>query len=291
MDLVTRYASAIREMLAHSNAAADRDISPDNVFQEAHLANRPRFFEIVQGLVLPGSGLLGGENLLELGRLSAAGKSCILFPAHLSNFDVPQFWGLAKLAGPAFEEIFERVVFVAGRKLNEESAVVKMFTEMFTRLVISPKTHYDGITDPAELARAQGESRAINLAAHRRLKQLRHEGRIFLVFPTGTRYRPWDESTGRGLREVEGYLRAFEYFVPVGVRGNLMPPSQSGMEGDIPTPGRVVMHFGPVTATQAFRESCLAAPAAASAPDEKQYFVDCLMARIRALSESIPAWE
>jgi glycerol-3-phosphate O-acyltransferase len=206
----------------------------------------------------------------------------------VSNLDVPTFWMLMRLAGPEYVEIFDRIIFIAGRKLNEESDVVKLFAEMFARIVISPKTFYDSLPDGAEKERLIAEAQVLNMAAYRKICEFRAHGRIFVVFPTGTRFRPWDPSTGRGLREAEGYLRSFQYFLLASCEGNLMPPEPIAMSQETPRPDRVRMRFSPVRECAAFRRALLAEHSegiarGADLPDEKQFIVDRVMEGINAL--------
>ncbi|HPH02927.1 MAG TPA: 1-acyl-sn-glycerol-3-phosphate acyltransferase, partial [Spirochaetota bacterium] len=199
MGLADIFSEVIEKMLAQSQVQQDRVLTPDNVFQEKHDANRTVMYPIVQKLLLEGSGIEGLDNLAKLGEIAGQGGSCLILAEHLSNFDVPVFWTLMHALGEESEALFDRIVFIAGRKLNEESAVVKLFTEMFTRIVISPKTFEDDLPDGDEGERLKAEAQAINMAAYRKIRELKKAGRIFLVYPTGTRFRPWEPSTGRGL--------------------------------------------------------------------------------------------
>lgn len=292
MDLTQRYRKEIEKMMVRSTSHHHREITPENVYQEANRANRDFMYKIVAELMLEGSGVEGQENLKELAAHAAAGKRCLILPAHLSNMDVPELFYLMGQAGPEMAEIFEKIVFVAGRKLNEANRVVKMFTEMFTRVVITPKTFYEGVAPGPDLDRMMKAGQAINLAAHREVRRLSAEGRIFLVYPSGTRFRPWDAATGRGLREVESYLRMFDYFCIGATKGNLMPPLKSNMESEMPVEGKVVMRFGRVLSTKEFRSRCAEEAGAletAGTPveDLKQFTIDRVMAMIEELTQEI----
>ncbi len=289
MGLADIFSEVIEKMLAQSQVQQDRVLTPDNVFQEKHDANRTVMYPIVQKLLLEGSGIEGLDNLAKLGEIAGQGGSCLILAEHLSNFDVPVFWTLMHALGEESEALFDRIVFIAGRKLNEESAVVKLFTEMFTRIVISPKTFEDDLPDGDEGERLKAEAQAINMAAYRKIRELKKAGRIFLVYPTGTRFRPWEPSTGRGLREVEGYLRSFDNICFMACIGNLMPPEQGKeMAAETPRRDRVVMRFGPVRSSESFRSDALKEYAMRSAsgeelPEEKQFVMDCVMREIAAL--------
>jgi len=292
MNLIQRYEKEIEKMMIQSTSHHNREITPENVFQEANRVNRGFMRKIVAELMLEGSGIEGQDNLRELAALAAEGKRCLLLPAHLSNMDVPALWYLMEQSGPQIAEIFEKIVFVAGRKLNEDNQVMKMLSEMFTRLVITPRTFYEGMEEGPELDRLLKEGQAINLAAHRVVRLMSAEGRIFLVYPSGTRLRPWDSSTGRGRREVESYLRVFDYFCIGATKGNLLPPQQTEMHVECPEESRVVMRFGEVLSTKAFRKQCADEAAKLEAngrpvEDLKQYTIDRVMEMIEALTKKI----
>ena len=285
MGLAETFSGVIKTMLEQSQVQQDRVLTVDNVYQEKHAANRPLIYPVVRDLLEEGSGIEGLENFEQLGRLSSRGESCLILAEHLSNFDVPAFWALMEALGPEYVELFDRIVFIAGRKLNEESAVVKLFTEMFTRIVISPKTFDDSLSTSAERDRLKAEAQAVNIAAYRKIRQLKTAGRIFLVYPTGTRFRPWEPATGRGLREAEGYLRSFEHVCFMACLGNLMPPMQGvEMADETPRRDKVIMRFGPVLSTAKFRADALAEHARLGSPeDEKQFIMDRVMQNIAAL--------
>ena len=289
MGLAETFKGVIDRMVAQSRITEDRVLTPDNVYQEKHEANRELVYPLIRQLLTDDSGIEGLENLVELGELSRQGHACLILSEHLGNFDVPTFWTLMRSAGPAHEELFDRIVFIAGRKLNEESAVVKLFTEMFTRIVISPKTFYENLPAGEEKERLAAEAQAINIAAYRKIRELKAQKRMLLVYPTGTRFRPWEPATGRGLREVEAYLRSFEYFIVAASQGNLMPPEKDVVMADeTPKPGRVVLRFGAVRACAGFRREAIAEygrrqAAGAVLPDDKQFVIDRIMEEIAAL--------
>ncbi|MFW5745860.1 MAG: 1-acyl-sn-glycerol-3-phosphate acyltransferase, partial [Spirochaetota bacterium] len=89
-----RHALAMRE---HSRQP--RTITPDNVYQEANEANRKLIHEILDTLVLPGSGILQQEHMIELSERSQNGASCLILMEHYSNFDIPALYYLLERAG------------------------------------------------------------------------------------------------------------------------------------------------------------------------------------------------
>ncbi len=68
----------------------------------------------------------------------------------------------------------------------------------------------------------------MNIAAMKMLKTLRKEGKLILVFPSGTRYRPWDPSTARGLKEIDTYLKFYSRMVLISINGNTLLPNPEG---------------------------------------------------------------
>ena len=125
----------------------------------------------------------------------------------------------------------DSIVSVAGVKLNEESKLVLAFTEVFTRVVLYPSRGLETIRDARERHAAEKRRARLNIAAMKMLRNLRKEGRLILVFPSGTRYRPWDPSTARGLKEIDTYLKFYCYMVLVAVNGNTLVPNPSGGHG------------------------------------------------------------
>ena len=49
--------------------------------------------------------------------------------------------------GPQYQGYTGRLVFIAGRKLNEDSDIVKTFSEIFSRVVIVPNREIPPETD------------------------------------------------------------------------------------------------------------------------------------------------
>ena len=112
--------------------------------------------------------------------------------------------------------------------------------------------------------------------------KLRREGRLVLVFPTGTRTRPWDPSTGRGLKEIDTYLKYYSSMVLVAVNGNtLLPNPNNNMDEDYPVKDVVRCTVSPVLRCSEFRKEAIRAR-----PDEddtKQVVADRVMAALADL--------
>ncbi|HVP19094.1 MAG TPA: 1-acyl-sn-glycerol-3-phosphate acyltransferase, partial [Spirochaetia bacterium] len=222
----SKYADLIRRMIDSSTGSPM--VTEKNVYQEGNPTNKPFLRQIVQDVLLPGSRIIGRQHLTELQGLAQRKKACLILMEHYSNFDIPCFYELLEQGGESMRKVAEAIVSVAGVKLNETSRLVLAFTEIFTRVVLYPARSFGSITDPRQLREAEKRRARINIAAMKMLNSLRKQGRLILVFPSGTRYRPWDPSTGRGLREIDTYLKFYSYMVTVAVNGNTLLPNPNG---------------------------------------------------------------
>jgi glycerol-3-phosphate O-acyltransferase len=276
MDILSQvYRDLIKEVL--SFLKTETLITEHNVYQEAVPEVLPFIDRMIDGYIQSGSGMSGMEHLADLYEKARSGKSCLLFLEHYSNFDLPLFSYLARKEGG--KDAAGQVVAIAGRKLNEDSVTVAAFAAGYTRIVIFPSRalmDLDAEKNREELIR----SNAINRAAMKTLNKIKYEGKLILVFPAGTRYRPWDPSSKRGVREIDSYIKSFDYFCPVGIAGELLHIRQGDM-GDMMDDfvSKDVVRFvaGPVESCREFREKARAAAEAAGIEDKKQAAVDELM--------------
>jgi glycerol-3-phosphate O-acyltransferase len=125
-------------------------------------------------------------------------------------------------------DIAESIISMAGMKLNEDSGFVRAFTEAYTRIVIYPSRSIAKISDPEVLAQEQRRSREINMAATRQMIRQKHSGRMILLFPSGTRYRPGVPETKRGVKESTSYIKSFDTMVFVAIAGNVLHVDPDG---------------------------------------------------------------
>jgi len=270
------------ELIRNSVHAAK--ITPENVFQHANLKNRVLVQKVVGNFVLPQSLVSNAQSLIELGRLAREGKSCLILMEHYSNFDLPTFFYVMEQAGGDLKAVASQIIAMAGMKLNEEQAFVRAYTEAYSRIVIYPSRSMEDIdrTTPegaAEIARA----RLINRSALHQMVRRKHEGNIILVFPAGTRYRPGDPSTKRGLREIDSYIKSFDYFLCIGIAGNCLRIMDKTMIDDIPVHDVMVFHCDDkVTESKDFRTEVEAMPRPADA-DLKQFSSDQVMVKLDVL--------
>ncbi len=276
-----KFQRIIAKMIQNA-AHAHTTINENNVYQEGDPRNKAYMKEIIDELMLPGSQLIGFENLVELYNLAQKGKKCLMLMEHYSNFDIPCFYTLMWREGEMGKKVADSIVSVAGMKLNEESALVRSFTEIFTRVVIFPKSGLKNIKDPEELENAMERRKKINIAALKKLFELRTSGRLILVFPTGTRYRPWDPTTGRGQKEIDSYIKSYDYMVFIAINGNTLKPNPNGnMDEDIPERDIMIYTISKVYNCREYRRNAISSDE--NIRDVKQHVVDTVMRDLKYL--------
>ncbi len=262
------------------NSEQPREISPDLVYQVANLGNRQIIDSVLEQLVLPGSRIEDLKHLVDLHRRSLAGESCLILMEHYSNFDLPCLSYLLRQQGQA--ETAESIVAIAGMKLNMQSEFVRAFTEAYTRVVIYPSRSLDQISDPEHLEAERKRSLQINMAATRQMIRLKHKGKMVLVFPSGTRYRPGMPDTKRGVKEIDSYIKSFDTMVFVAVAGNVLRINPSGdMSADLTA--RDVMILLPRAPESCAEFRALARDEAPPDTDPKQYVADRVMQELDKL--------
>lgn len=274
------FGSASGSLQEHS--IQRRTITSENVYQESNQANRAIIHRILDELLLPGSGLIGPERMNELQRLSDEGKSCLILMEHYSNFDIPCLYYLMEKNEQ--KAIADSIISIAGMKLNEESKFVNAFAEAYTRLVIYPSRSLQQHEDSENRESERQRSRHINMAATRQMIRLKHEGRLILVFPSGTRYREGQPDTKRGVKEVDSYLKLFDYTVFIGIAGNVLRLDPEGdMTQDLAARDLVVVNVTGPFACESIREAARATMR--EGEDPKQRVADEVMARLEAVHE------
>ncbi|HUX11618.1 MAG TPA: 1-acyl-sn-glycerol-3-phosphate acyltransferase [Spirochaetia bacterium] len=265
-------------------------IGKHNVFQPGNETNRQLVDQIVRDVLLPGSRIEGFEYLQKLYELAESGKSCLILMEHYSNFDLPCFVYLANKQGEAGHEVTENLVAVAGMKLNVESEFVLAFAEAYSRIVIYPSRALDAIEDSDQLARERKTSNAINRAALHEMVRQKHSGKLILVFPAGTRYRPGVESTKRGVREIDSYIKSFHYMIMVGIAGNVLRISASeAMSDDLITEDVMVYRISPVIPCHDYRRHTRTSASASSEKIAKQHVADTVMSDLEKLHDEAEA--
>ena len=283
-----RYRETIMKMIKCSKR--ELAITTDDVYQPGNADILPFIDSIIEENLEKGSGIHDLPNLERLLELADSGKSCLLLLEHYSNFDLPVFSYLLRKAGPAGTRIAGALVAIAGIKLSETDPVVTAFTEAYSRLVIYPSRSLEiikaNLKDPKELVAEMMKSSSINRAAMKSLGELKVSGKLVLVFPSGTRYRPWDPSTKRGVREIDSYLKSFDYMCMVSINGNILRINPEGaMKEDLICRDTVVYDVSPPIECAGFREK--AKQAKHFGDDRKQANVDALMAALEAMHEAM----
>ncbi|MDR1099751.1 MAG: 1-acyl-sn-glycerol-3-phosphate acyltransferase [Treponema sp.] len=276
--LTTAFGNQIK--MAVSRSTVSTVVTEQNVYQEGNRNVLPLLDEMVEYLILPGSGVDGMENLEDLFAKAESGKSCLLCLEHYSNLDLSIFSRLVRKGGGRGETISDAVIAIAGMKLNEDNPVVAALAGAYTRIVIYPSRSLQGLDaekNQAEIIR----SNSINRAAMRALNDLKHQGKLILVFPSGTRYRPWDPATKKGVREIDSYLRSFDYMCCVALNGEVLHVREGDMMDDWVSRDLVRVTAGPVLSCAEFREKARAETAATD--DKKQAAADALMTELEKL--------
>jgi len=277
--LTTEFQAEIKA--AVSAAKASTTITKDNVYQEGDANIVPILDRMAGSLMLPGSGVDGMENLEELLDKAKSGKPCLLLLEHYSNMDLTIFSLLVRQAGGRGQEIADALIAIAGAKLNEDNPVVAAFASAYTRIVIYPSHYLKGL--PPEKKQAEIErSLSINRAALKALEEHKTKGRMVLVFPSGTRYRPWDPSTKKGAREIDSYIRSFEYMCCVALNGQILHVQRTDMMNDAVSQDVVRVTAGPVLSCGEFRAKAKES-ADSVGRDRKQPVADAIMAELESL--------
>jgi 1-acyl-sn-glycerol-3-phosphate acyltransferase len=290
MEPISRkYRDRIMRMMAASRGQTV--ISDKNVHQPGNPDILPIIDSMIAENLLPGSEIRGMDRLAALYAAALSGEPCLLLLEHYSNFDLPVFHYLLRQSGPEGKKIANALLAIAGIKLNETNPAVLAFTEAYSRLVIYPSRSVEIIKnnykDPKEMLAEVMRSTTVNLASMRALYQLKKQGNLVLVFPSGTRYRPWDPSSKKGVREIDSYIKSFSKMVLVAINGNIlrMNSEGGGMEDDMICEDRVIYSAGPVIDCEEFRNQLKHEHHMGE--DRKQARVDEIMTQLDRLHESV----
>ncbi|MGI9518704.1 MAG: 1-acyl-sn-glycerol-3-phosphate acyltransferase [Pirellulaceae bacterium] len=248
-DAVQAFAPLFSEMQRQGHWARLPSVTPDQVLYWANPEIQKWLVRLSRRLLLPGSGIVAVDQLGKLVDLAANGSSCLVCFNHRSNLDVPTLCALLQDAGHG--DLFEKIIWLAGRKLQEDTGLTSVLVQAFNRVVVTPRSWLmDG--------RSAGQIRQghlVNLAAHRVVRKLRTEGWVFGLFPTGTRIRQGNYASTRAVPETDTYLKAFQYLLPAHVDGCTLPVSRSAdMTHETPQMDRMTITFGEVVETAHWRQ-------------------------------------
>ncbi len=280
---VTDYIEQIEQM-NRNLAGRDYGFRPDNVFQEGIPENREIIGSMVDALMLPGSSLENKKALEELYARSREGKACLLLVEHYSNFDYPCLYRLLQRDGEMDPGVVKSLLPLQGMKLSEGNPITAAFSNSYDTIVIYPSRSIDKVEDEQERKRIRDVSVPINIAAIKELTRRKHSGHIITVFPSGTRYRPWDPGSRKGVREIYSYLKTFDYLCFLSINGNtLMPCREEAMEKDEPRQDIMTFTFSEVIEARAFRQE--ASEEVPPGTDPKQHVVDRVMDTLLEMHE------
>ncbi len=283
----------VQQIQATYEPGQDRRITPENVYQPARTGGRETLEGFMERLLLPGSGVEGLDHLDHCLEALRAGRHVIFLPEHRGNFDVPTFNFLLRREHPRYGDILERLIYIAGRKLNESSDMIKMFTEKYSRLVIVPRRELpqpragESQAERAERERNEQSAARINRAAFRQLLRLKKQGHIFVLYPLGGRWKP--DADNVPVKETTSYLRGFDTAYLISMEGNTLPPEER-MEDERPVLDRVVFRVGPpldcrdfLAEEKARYEADLAAGRIDATMDPEQFTVNRIMVMLENL--------
>lgn len=287
-----KYGDWFKQLGEFSVAAAKIDAT--NVYQKANPKTKALMDVLVGENMAEGSRLEGKENFRAFLDAVKAGKKALILMEHYSNTDLPALiYLLQHDLGEEGRDLADRIVAIAGMKLNEDDPMVRAFAEGFTRVVIYPTR---SLTKNEENAQSEEEriaeekkARSINLAAMRAMDECKRKGEVILVFPSGTRYRPGHPETKRGLKEIDSYLRMFDVMILVTINGSCLSIDMehpNDMLADIVDPAVQIITASPVLDCKSFRKDFLET-LPADHPDPKQAVIDEVMRRFDVQHEKI----
>ncbi len=291
-SLREKYGAYFKEMMSVSQAAAK--IDETKVYEEANPKTKAYMDTMLNQIMKPDSGLKGIENFKAFyDSVVNEGKSGLILMEHYANVDLPAIIALLNRQGEDWAKDFaNRIVAVAGMKLNEEDPAVRAFAEGFTRVVIYPTRSLDALNakelTEEEKAEEAMRARKINFAAMRAMDGCKKRGQIILVFPSGTRYRPGKPETKKGLREIDSYLRLFDNMLLISINGNCLridPEHPNDMLADIVVEDTLTLTASPVYECKKFRQDILDS-LPADDPDPKQKTIDRVMEILDEMHEA-----
>ena len=244
------FAELLASLRSDPQSTTDPTITPDTVDHWANPQVQAMVGQACRRLLLPGSGIVGLENLSELIQHVRDGDACLICLNHRSNLDVPTLYAL--LADQQRLDLFDPIVWIAGRKLQEDAGLTPVLVEGFNRIVVTPKSWLNREHSAQELRQA----RRVNWAAHRAIHNLRHRKWVFGLFPAGTRARPDDESTTQALEETDSFIKYCEFMLPAFIDGCTLPVTHNhDLTHETPQLDRMRYLFGQVVRTDSWRAS------------------------------------
>ena len=247
-DFAQVFAQPLAAIAEACSTGPPARISPANVVRWANRSLQPYLAVVCRRLLLPGSGIQGVENLVRLSELAAGGESCIVCLNHQSNLDVPTLQVLLEDQGLA--DHFNRLIWIAGRKLHEDVDATHLLVQAYHQLIVSPRSWMREDHTNEELQ----EAHHLNASAYRAMHRLRGAGWVFGMFPAATRLRPQDAATRLAIRETDSYLKRFRYLLLGRIEGCTLPVSRDrNLTHETPRLDRVRYCFAPVMLSNTWR--------------------------------------
>ena len=119
----------------------------------------------------------------------------------------------------------------------------------------------------------------------RKMEELRKEGRIVVVFPTGTRYRPGKPETKKAIREIDSYIKTSDYMVLLSINGNCLEVNPSDdMTLDLVKEDTIILEASKLIDCKAFRSEVL--NTLNEGEDKKQCIADEIMRILERMHEN-----
>jgi hypothetical protein len=274
-DAAAIFAETLAEIERRTPTSLRCAVVPDSGWQQANTAAQPYFAGLCRRLLLPGSGIVGFENLASLVRLAQQGAACLLCLNHRSTLDVPTLYALIEDQGDL--AVFHRIIWISGRKLDEDCGATPLLARCFHRITVTPKATLREIHDATQ----RSQSQRMNRHAYRAMHGVRNTGWVLAFFPAGTRLRPADASTGQAIEETDSYLRRSDYLVLGHIDGCTLPVSRDrDLSHEIPRLDRMIYTFSPVMEAGRWRSI---AAARYPALDQRRASMRAIMEDIAAL--------
>ncbi|WP_040236196.1 1-acyl-sn-glycerol-3-phosphate acyltransferase [Borrelia crocidurae] len=189
-------------------------------YHEADSVSRKLVDTMIERLLKSNSTIVGIQNILKLYEKSKSGKSSIILMEHYSNFDFPCFQFLLEKMN--CKEISEYVVPIAGVKLFKDNLLIKSLSLGYNVIFIYPPHAFVDVD-----SKTMRERRVFNANSMRYVADKKNSGYIILIFPTATRYRKGKPETKKIISEILNYFKIFDYFIMVGINGNILEVSSN----------------------------------------------------------------
>ncbi|QMU99121.1 1-acyl-sn-glycerol-3-phosphate acyltransferase [Borrelia sp. A-FGy1] len=187
-------------------------------YHEANSVSRRLADKMIERLLKSNSTIVGMQNILKLYEKTQSGKSSIILMEHYSNFDFPCFQFLLNKMN--YGEVADHIIPVAGVKLFKDDLFVKSLSLGYSVIFIYPPHSFIGV-DTKRIR----ERRTFNANSMKFISDKKSSGYIILIFPTATRYREGKPETKKIISEIGNYFKIFDYFVMVGINGNILEVS------------------------------------------------------------------